>query len=94
MLAVLLTVSNLNRMVMKLIRMITKQRALQIIADHGFGPMDQTAVDTRQPLVQSIDYDGRLRWSYPWVKSGTSFYETLGNNEEYTKRSIYDWLGY
>ena len=79
---------------MKLIRMITKQRALQIIDDHGFGPMDQTAVDTRQPLVQSIDYVGRLRSSSPWVKSGTSFYETLGNNEEYTKRSIYDWLGY
>ena len=79
---------------MRMIRMISKQRALQIIDGHGFGPMDQTAVDTRQPLVQTTDYDGRLRWSYPWVKSGTSFYETLGNNEEYTKRSIYDWLGY
>ena len=79
---------------MRMIRMITKQRALQIIDNHGFGPMDQTAVDTRQPLIQQRDDDGVLRWSYPWVKSGTSFYEMLGNNEEYSRRSIYDWLGY
>ena len=80
---------------MRMIRMITKQRALQIIDDHGFGPTDQTAVDTREPLVPAgKDIFGKPTFSYPWVKSGTSFYEMLGNNEEYTKRSIYDWLGY
>ena len=57
--------------------MITKSKALQIIAEHGWEPTQQTAT-----------YKGE------WVKSGTSFYEMLGNRKQYSTNQIYQWLGY
>jgi hypothetical protein len=40
------------------------------------------------PTQQTATYQGE------WVESGTSFYETVGNKEEYTRREVYVWLGY
>ena len=74
---------------------ITRQRALVIIANHGWSPTDQTATDTRQPLIpDGKDIFGKPTMSYPWVESGTSFNEMLGIHNEYSKRAILDWLGY
>jgi len=77
-----------------MMEMITRERALVIISNHGFGPTDQTAIDTRQPLAPYTDYNGHKQWSYPWCESGTSFDEMLGVHSEYSKRLVLDWLGY
>ena len=56
---------------------ISHDKALSIIANHGWTGTDQTAT-----------FNGQ------WVESGTSFYEMVGNKEEYTRREVYVWLGY
>ena len=66
---------------------ITRDRALVIIANHGWQPSDQTATDTRMPIDPATG-------SYPWVQSGTSFDEMLGIHNKYSKRLVLDWLGY
>ena len=75
-------------------KMITRERALEIIEDHGWGPNDQTAVDIRLPLVPMIDIYGRHIMTSPWVQSGTSFNEHFGIHNEYSQRLVLDWLGY
>ena len=74
---------------------ITRDRALVILANHGWQPNDQTATDTRRPLIpDGKDIFGKPTFSYPWVESGSSFDEMLGIHNEYSKREILDWLGY
>lgn len=59
------------------VNMVSKAKALRIIAKHNWEPTQQTAT-----------YKGE------WVKSGTSFYEMLGNRKQYSTNQIYQWLGY
>ena len=40
------------------------------------------------PTQQTATYQGE------WVESGTSFYEMVGNREQYSISEIYQWLGY
>ena len=40
------------------------------------------------PTQQTATYQGE------WVESGTSFYEMVGNREQYSINEIYQWLGY